>query len=168
MLGRIIFFGLSSIALVMFPLASEKHENGEDSSGILMGSLALTGVGAAVAWAAYSVFPSLLVSAFFGQAYLKAVPYLGQFALFMGLYSLVNLLVQFFLSIRETRITFPLCALAAVQVLALWFFHESLAQVIRVNIVVMVGALVMLGFCCGACIRKDPSFPKGRVFPDSR
>lgn len=145
-LGRIIFFGLSSVGVVMFPVASEKYESGRDPSAVFVNSLKLVGLGALLAVVLYSSFPGLLVRILFGEAYIGVVPYLGLFALFMALYSLVNLLVQFFLSIREMRIAGPLCALAAIQALALWFFHGSLLQVIRVNIAVAVFSLVALGF----------------------
>lgn len=145
-LGRIIFFGLSSVGVVMFPVASEKYESGRDPSAVFVNSLKLVGLGALLAVVLYSLFPGLLVRILFGEAYIGVVPYLGLFALFMALYSLVNLLVQFFLSIREMRIAGPLCALAAIQALALWFFHGSLLQVIRVNIAVAVFSLVALGF----------------------
>lgn len=140
-MGRIIFFGLSSVALVMFPLASEKHENGGDPLKVLKNSLLLVVPGAVVGTLAYFLFPRLLVTVFFGSKYLSAVPYLGTFALFMGLYAVVDLVSQFFLSVRNFRPALFLTAFSLLQIALLCFFHETLFQVIYVNIGTTVGLL---------------------------
>lgn len=142
-LGRIIFFGLSSIALVMFPLASEKHSGGADPSRIFKNSLALVTLGAVVGSLFYFIFPGLLVSIFFGKDYLPAVPYLGRFAVFMGLYAVVDLVSQFYLSVSNFRAAGILFAFALIQMVALLAYHQTLSQVITINIGVMVGVLAV-------------------------
>lgn len=144
MLGRIIFFGLSSIALVMFPMASEKHEGGKDVSKMLKNSLLLVAAGAIGGVLVYSLFPSLLVKIFFGKQYILAVPYLGMFAVFMALYAVVDLVSQFFLSVRNFRPVRVLVVFSLLQVISLYFFHQTLRQVIYVNIMTMVGLLSAL------------------------
>ena len=145
-MGRIIFFGLSSIGLVMFPMVSEKYERGENYFLVFKKAFGLVALGGLGGWGIYNIFPDFLVNTLFGNKYAAAVPYLGQFALFMGLYSLVNLLAQFFLATHKLQIAIPLCVLALTQIAGLWFFHRSLQQVIYVNILVMLGVLTVLGF----------------------
>ena len=144
-LGRIIFFGLSSVQLVMFPLASEKFENGEDPLGIFKKSLLLVGAGAVVGVSSYFLFPQILVKTFFGSSYLSAVPYLGSFAVFMALYAVVDLFSRFSLSIRDFRPAAILVVFSLFQILLICFFHETLSQVIFVNMGVMAGLLSALG-----------------------
>ncbi len=143
-MGRIIFFGLSSICLVMFPLASERYENGEDPFKILKTSLLLVVSGATVGVLGYFLLPQLLIKMLFGSSYLPAEPYLGLFALFMGLYTAVDLISRFFLSIRDFRPAAVLVVFSLFQILLLCFFHNTLLEVIWVNIGVMVGVLVGL------------------------
>ena len=147
-LGRIIFFGLGSVQLVMFPLASEKFENGGNPLEILKKSLLLVGTGAAVGVSAYFLFPEILVKIFFGSGYLSAVPYLGFFAVFMALYALVDLFSRFSLSIRDFRPAAILVVFSLLQILLICFFHETLSQVIFVNMGVMAGLLSALGVDC--------------------
>ncbi len=146
MLGRIIFFGLGSVQLVMFPLSSEKFENGGDSLGIFKKSLLLVVAGAVVGVLAYFLFPSILVKVFFGSGYLSAVPYLGLFAVFMGLYAVVDLFSRFSLSIRNFRPAAVLVVFAILQTGLICFFHQTLFQIIFVNMGTMVGLLLALGF----------------------
>lgn len=133
-LGRIIYFGLSSIATVMFPMVSEKLEQGQNFAGIFKKSFALVFAGAVVGWLIYTLVPSLLVTSFFGVSYAEAIPYLSSFALFMGVFSLVHFLIQFFLSIRDFRFVPALVGAALLQIFLIWNFHTNLQQVIHVNI----------------------------------
>lgn len=144
-LGRIIFFGLSSVVLVAFPMAAEKYENGKDPFGVLRSSLLLVVPGAAIGVLVYFFFPRFLVMVLFGSQYLLAAPYLGVFALFMGLYAVVDLVSRLFLSIGEFRPVVFLVIFSVLQILLLYLFHETLAQVIYVNIGVMIGLLAALG-----------------------
>lgn len=144
-MGRIIFFTLSTVVLVMFPMASEKHANKEDPYQVLKNSLLLVFAGALAAAVAYSLFSKILVQLFFGSQYLLAAPYLGYFALFMGLYALVDLVSRFFLSIDNFRPVLYLAAFALLQIGLLFFFHKTLYQVVVVNILVMAGVLFSLG-----------------------
>lgn len=144
-MGRIIFFGLSSVMLVAFPMASEKHESGGNPFKILKNSLMLVVLGAAAGILGYFLLPRLLVGVFFGANYLPAVPYLGPFALFMGLYAIVDLVSRFFLSINDFRPAIFLVVFAFLQAVLIYFFHETLFQVIFVNIGVTVGLLFAFG-----------------------
>lgn len=145
MTGRIIFFGLSSVVLVAFPMAAEKQESGGNPFLILRRSLLLVVPGAVVGVLAYLLLPRFLVALLFGSQYLAAVPYLGVFAVFIGLYAVVDLIFRFFLSIGSFRPAIFLVIFSVLQVLLLGFFHETLIQVIYVNIAVMIGALATLG-----------------------
>ncbi len=145
-LARIIYFGLNSIVVVMFPLVSDKYENGKNFVKTFRTAFMLVGVGAFVGSCAYFVVPRLLVGTFFGAAYLPAVPILGWFGLFMAIYSLVTLFAQFFLSVHDFSMGPALLSLAALQAILVWFFHHSLGQVLFINIGVMLLALTLLGF----------------------
>jgi len=145
-LGRIIFFGLSSVAVVAFPMAVEKYEKGENPFVVLCRSLLLVVPGVIVGVLAYFLFPRFLVTVLFGSKYLSATPYLGIFAVFMGLYAVLDLVSRFFLSIGNFRPVVFLVIFSALQIVLLSLFHQTLLQAIYVNIAVMVGVLAALGF----------------------
>ncbi len=126
-------------------MASEKHEGGKDASKVLKNSLLLVAAGAVGGVLVYSLFPSLLVKIFFGGQYLSAIPYLGLFAVFMGLYAIVDLVSQFFLSVRNFRPAVVLVGFSVLQTIFIFLFHQTLSQVIFVNIGTMVGLLFAFG-----------------------
>jgi O-antigen/teichoic acid export membrane protein len=91
----------------------------------------------------YFLFSRLAVELLFGEEYFQIIPSLGTFAIFISLYSLCSLLINFYLSIAKTKaIIFP--ALAAVlQIVLIACYHNSIKQIININIMVM--SILFLG-----------------------
>jgi O-antigen/teichoic acid export membrane protein len=135
-LGKIIFFISGPIISVMFPLVSERHANGGKYKNLLAASLGLVGIICFGLTGIYFLFPTLVVKILFGKAYLPAATFLGFFGIFLSLYSLSFLLVNFYLSIQKTRaVILPIIA-AGLQGILIWFFHQTLQQVIWISLIV--------------------------------
>lgn len=143
-LGKIVFFGASPIAAVMFPIISKKQSKGENYHKIFLYSLFLaTGI-SLVVLVLYWLFPSLAILILFGSNYLKGSPLLVWFGLLMSLYTLTTLFTSFHLSLGQTRVViFP--AIAAVgQIIGINLFHDSLQEVVTVSIIVVSLLLLSL------------------------
>ena len=146
-IGRILFFGSSSISLVLFPIASEGHAKGEDTRHMFFQSLTLTSLLLIVGFLVFSLVPDFVIRILFGSSYLPASSYLAKFSIFMLFYTLVFLLTQYFLSTYKTRVGIFLALGAVFQVWLIWFRHGSLEVVvdnlIYVNAVLFV---VLMGY----------------------
>jgi len=92
----------------------------------------------------YQIFPQIITNLFFGKAFENSVKYLPLFSVFVALYVLINFLVMFFLAIDKKKVGFLLLPGIVIQYIALNFFHDSLWEVINVNIVVSVLILIIL------------------------
>lgn len=133
-LGKIVFFASSVVPTVMFPLVSERFENGKGYRHLLNQSLLIVGGISLFITAVYFLFPKLMINILYGRDYLSASSYLGIFALFISFYSLASLLVNFFLSTRKTQVA-VFCLLAALtQVILISLFHHSLLEVVRISL----------------------------------
>ncbi len=145
-IGKIIFFASSIVGIVMFPIISEKFEKGSRYQSILYQALILVAFSSVFLTTLYFLLPKLMIALLFGSksAYIIGAPYLGIFAIFISLYSLANLLLQFFLSIRETKSSFLALGAAIIQGLLIWFLHEDLYQVIYSSIMTASLLLVAL------------------------
>ena len=133
-IGKIVFFASSAVPIVMFPLVSERYENGGNFRPILLQSLILVaGISGSIT-AFYFLFPKLMVEVLYGSSYLSVSPYLGIFGIFISLYSLANVLTNFFLSIRKTQVAFFPFLAAILQIGLIWFFHPSILMVIQISI----------------------------------
>lgn len=143
-LGKIVFFASSPIVMVMFPLISARHENGQDYRQtlnlslilVLLASLGITGF--------YFLFPRFMIKVLYGADYLAAAPYLVYFSIFLSFYALVSVLVNYYLSIKKVKIVFFPVLAALAQVLLILIFHQSLLQIVLVSIVVLGLLLIAL------------------------
>lgn len=157
-LGRIIFFATSSIAMVMFPLVAERKAKGETYLKILSPALGLVLGGSLLITVAYFALPWLIVTIIFGASYLAITPLLGWFGIFISLYTLSFLLVQFYLSIKRLWIAPWLLLTAIIQSILIFFYHDNLAQIVWVNLV-SSGLLLtgLLGYLGKLWIKKEVS-----------
>ena len=143
-IGKIVFFASSAITIVMFPLVSERYENGGNFRLVLLQSLILVLVISGGITTFYFLFPQLMIRVLYGSSYLSISPYLGIFGIFISLYSLASVLANFFLSIRKTQVAFFPFLAAAVQIGLIWFFHTSIQQVIQISILSTALLLILL------------------------
>jgi O-antigen/teichoic acid export membrane protein len=137
----------------MFPLVSERHANGRGYKNLLIASSGLVGIICLLTIGFYFLFPSLIVRLFFGRGFLEATPFLGYFGIFLSLYTLSFLLINFYLSIQKTKaVVLPVMA-AVLQVIMIFFFHQNLWQVVWLNIVLVAllfGGLLLFLIKCKA------------------
>jgi len=145
-LGKIIFFASGPIIMVMFPMVSEKHANGKKYINLLNLSFGLVLVVCLGVSVIYFLFPKLMVNILYGRRYLVAAPYLWLFAIFLSLYSLSSLLVNFYLSVKKAKVVILPVTAAVVQIILISLLHQNLSQVVWVSIttlgLLLIGLLV--------------------------
>jgi O-antigen/teichoic acid export membrane protein len=135
-LGKIIFFASFAITSVMFPTIAERKEKGQDYSGLFWNGAGIVAAISVVVTAGYFIFPELTVKLLFGKSYDSAVQYIGRFGIFLSLVTLATYFVQCFLAAGKTMIAMFVSAAAIFQILLIYQFHNTLDQVINVNITI--------------------------------
>lgn len=142
-LGKIVFFGASPVAQVMFPHVSKKHTKGEKYMPILIGSLGLTFAMSLLIVVIYFLFPNIIIGTLY-KRYLAASGNLGWMGLFIAFYTIANLLINFLLSINKTKIVIVPIMFAVLQIVLIWVFHSSLLQIIQISLTTMVFLCLVL------------------------
>ncbi|QQG47055.1 MAG: oligosaccharide flippase family protein [Candidatus Woesebacteria bacterium] len=142
-LGKIVYFGASPVASVMFPYVSGKHSRGEKYIKVLWGALLLTASISFGVVVIYALFPNLVVKILYAK-YIKAVPYLVWMGAFIAFYTIANLLTNFFLSIDKLKIVLVPLFFAILQIILIWFYHNSILQVIQVSLIEMIFLCLIL------------------------
>ena len=144
LIGKVILYFTATIPAVMFPLLIKRQAEGKNINNlfllavllVLLPSLLITGV--------YFLFPQFIITLFLGgRGYLTMAPFLGLFGLFITLYSVVNIFVNFFLSINKTKIISLLVGAALLQIVLLWIYHSNFYQIISISVIVL--ALLLTG-----------------------
>jgi len=84
--------------------------------------------------AIYLIFPEIMVKILFGKEYLSTAASLGLFSVFISLYSLCSLLLNFYLSISRTKPIFLSLFFAVFQIALINIYHQTIRQIVFANI----------------------------------
>ncbi|MEN7981985.1 MAG: oligosaccharide flippase family protein [Nanoarchaeota archaeon] len=148
MLGKMIFFATMSISKAMFPLTSEKCDNGEDSKklfrkSILMISLICVGV-----VLAFAIFPKLIILILYGSQYVDMAQYLVYSGIAFSFLALNNLILIYGLSINKLKKSGFLFVFLLIEIILLSVFHDNILEYILAfmfsNIVMFIGSLFLV------------------------
>lgn len=83
----------------------------------------------------YFTFPQVMVKILFGKEYLSTAGNLGLFSIFISLYSLCSLLLNFYLSISKTKPIFLALFFAVFQIILIGVYHQTIRQIVFANII---------------------------------
>lgn len=133
-LGKIIFFGAGPVAAVMFPMISKRHARGTGYKKIFLLSFLLTSVIAFGVLAVFWLLPELSVKILYGDKFIEGAPLLVWMGLFMVLFTLSSLILNYFLSTNKTKASIIVVAAALLQIIGIWFYHDTLLSVIRISL----------------------------------
>lgn len=145
-LGRVIFFGVSPITAVMFPLVVRNRSNGEGSLPVLSWSL-FGGVAIAlVVTLLYWLSPDFVISQLYGEKYLRSSSLLVFFGIFMTFVTLSFLLLNYELASGRRRVVLVSLLAAMAQIILIWFYHPSLMSVVFISVLTSLWLLIYLLF----------------------
>ncbi len=147
LMGKVIFYFTAPIPMVMFPLLVKRHAKGAGFNNLFYLALILVILPSIAITAFYFVFPNFVINLFLGgRDYVYIAPYLGIFGVYLTVFSMVNVCVNFFLSLNKTNISFLVVFAAILQIVLIYIFHSSFYQVIGVSLLVLVILLIALLF----------------------
>lgn len=145
LVGKVIFYFTGPIPFVMFPLIVKKHANNENFNNLFYAALVLVLIPSVCITAFYFLFPEFTLNLFLGgKGYLAMAPYLGIFGVFLTIYSVNNVFINFFVSIGKTLISVLALFWAIAQIVLIFIFHENFTQIIYVSILTSILLLVCL------------------------
>ncbi len=147
LIGKVILYFTATIPAVMFPLVIKRNATGKAFNGLFLFSVSLVLIPSLMITAFYYIFPEFVINLFLGgRSYLTMSPYVGLFGLFITLFSIVNIFVNFFLSVNKTIISFMVVGAAVLQIVLLWAYHSDFYQIITISIFVLTLLLIGLLF----------------------
>lgn len=130
-IGKIILYLLAPIIGVMFPMISEKRVKGEKHYKTLLLAMFLTSAAAIIILTIYTVAPVFVIKVLYGLKYTQFYYLLPQVGLFISIYTLVNLLCNYFIALKDfTFIGFYLFVIL-LQIIAVSQFHSTISIVVK-------------------------------------
>ena len=159
LIGRVVFFATWSVVTTLFPIVAQKHQKQESHQHLLWLGLGLVTLVSGGIVGATLLFPNWIVGILFGDAYLEIAPMLWLYAVATMLYALANVVVNYRLSADSHTGTWFATIAGVAQVIILWFFHDSLRQVVVLQIAIMSVLLLVLMVWNGWLSRTQASLP---------
>lgn len=139
LIGRVVFFAAWPIATVIFPIAAQRAHRGEPHRSLAFLS---TGVALAIGGVisiACAVMPDFIIRVLFGSEYLDVSNLLWIYAVATTFYTVASTLVQYQLGLGRIAGSVLTLAAGVLQVLLLSAFHDSLRQVVMLQLGLMAG-----------------------------
>ena len=151
MIGKMIFFGTSSVASAMFPISSERFliENKQRTANIIKKTfIMITGL-CLIALVFMGFFPKFIVALLFGSKYLDIAGILFYIGIAFTMISLTNTFVLYKLSVDEFRIRHSaiLFLLLVLQIAAFIIFRgtiESFTLAFMISTIITFIASILL------------------------
>lgn len=132
--SKIIFFATGVIATVLFSMSAEDNYKKNNTQKIFWRAFWIIFFFSFFATVFYFLFPAFTLSFVFGSKYRSASNYLGWFALSVGLFSLVNLTIQYFLSIHKAKPVYGFLAISVLALFSILFFGKNIYDIIGIMI----------------------------------
>jgi len=145
LIGKVIFYFTSVIPIVMFPLLIKRHAARKSFNNLFYLALVLVLIPSVGISLFYFAFPNFVINLFLGgRGYLSISGYLGLFGIYMTIFSLVNVCVNFFLSLNKTNVSLFVISTAILQVVLIYIFHANFYQVIFSSLAALTVLLIIL------------------------
>lgn len=142
LMGRIILLCTSSICIVMFPVAKRMHVQRKDSIPLLKKSLLAGVVLSVTAAVIFLLFPQFIFRVIVGRVYPEGIVLVKVFSLSMGVYSILNIFLFYYLALEEFRLIYVFTVFAVLLVILVSIFHGSLLTVLLISLSVSIVLLV--------------------------
>ncbi len=143
-LGKIIFYASSAVSMVLFPIAAERAAARTNTRKLIasaVGAVAAISFGLTVL---YFLFPDIIVRLLFGNRFSEAGALLGQFGIFISLFSVANIVSVACLAVGKLNIFFVSIFTAVAQIISIMLFHGSIGDILIINIAA-AAAFAILG-----------------------
>ncbi len=144
LVGRVIFYFTAPITSVMFPLVIKRHAENRNFHSLFFIAILLVMFPSVAITLFYFLFPGIAVLLFLGKSYMAIAPYIGWYGIFLCLFSVLNVFVNFFLSLKRTGVVVLVVLCALLQAVGISLFHRNFISVIEVSVITSFGLLLLL------------------------
>lgn len=143
LIGRVVYFIAWMFVMLLLPTVIQLQKEGKSTLPILLKYVSYIAAIAATIIASCYFFPNEIIGLLFGGEYVSIATLLWKYALATGVFAISNIFAYYYLSL-DRYVPVVLSGLfGMLQVVSIIFFHESLEQVVHVQIAAMILLLVM-------------------------
>lgn len=147
LIGRVVYFIAWMFVMLLLPTVVQLKKEGKDTLPILLKYVAYIAVIAATIVVSCFFFPDEIIKILFGSEYLSISNLLWKYASATGIFAISNIFAYYYLSLDKYVPVVLSGIFGMLQIVLVILFHDSLEQVVHVQIIAMVLLLfVQLSF----------------------
>jgi O-antigen/teichoic acid export membrane protein len=142
LIGRIVYFIAWMFVMLLLPTVVQLKKEGKATAPILFKYVGYIATIAFVIVLCCSLFPETAITLLFGKSYIAMAPLLWKYALATGLFAVSNIFAYYYLSLDRFMPVVFSGVFGMLQMGLVIFFHESLEQVVHMQVIAMLFLLV--------------------------
>tara|TARA_R110002051_G_scaffold34256_3_gene76317 strand:- start:39246 stop:40502 length:1257 start_codon:yes stop_codon:yes gene_type:complete len=142
LIGRVVYFVAWMFVMLLMPTVIQKQKDGEPTAPVLFKYVFFIGSLSTFIVFICFLFPNLIITLMFGDAYLSIAHLLWKYALATSLFAVSNIFAYYFLSLNQYSPVILSGLLGFSQVALIMLYHDSLESVVHMQIVAMIILLV--------------------------
>ncbi|MEL0650187.1 oligosaccharide flippase family protein [Algibacter sp. TI.3.09] len=143
LIGRIVYFIAWMFVMLLLPTVVELKKEGKKTAPILfkyVGYIAAISITIILVCLA---FPETIITLLFGDSYVSMAPLLWKYAIATSMFAISNIFAYYYLSLDKYVPVVISGVFGMLQMLLVIYFHDSLEQVVYMQIVAMLLLLVI-------------------------
>lgn len=142
LIGRVVYFVAWMFVMILLPTVVQRKKDGLATAPVLFKYVLIIGLLSTTIVTACWLFPELIVSLMFGEQYLAISGLLWKYAMATSIFAISNIFAYYYLSLDHYVPVIISGILGVSQIGLIAFYHESLEQVVIVQIIAMAVLLV--------------------------
>ena len=143
LIGRVVYFMAWMFVMLLLPAVVELKKEGKETTTILLKYVAYISAITLVIVVGCLLFPELIIGLLFGDQYMAMAPLLWKYALATSLFAVSNIFAYYYLSLDKYVPVIVSGLFGLLQVVLVSCYHNSLEQVVNVQIIAMASLLVI-------------------------
>ena len=143
LIGRVVYFIAWMFVMLLLPTVVQLKKDGKPTLPILLKYVSYIAVIAASIVISCFLFPNEIISILFGDAYISVSQLLWKYALATGIFAISNIFAYYYLSLDKYIPVVLSGIFGMLQIVLVVLFHDTLEQVVHVQIIAMVLLLLV-------------------------
>ena len=147
LIGRVVYFVSWMFVMLLLPKVIQLKKDGKNTLPILLKYVGYIVILSTLIVTFTWLFPEFVVRLMFGEQYISISPLLWKYALATSIFAIANIFAYYFLSIGKYIPVIVSAFLGLTQIGLIMLYHNSLEQVVLMQVLTMVLLLVFqLGY----------------------
>ena len=138
LIGRVVYFVAWMFVMLLLPKVLTLKKEGKNTQPILLKYVTYIAILSTFIVLVTYLFPEMVITVMFGEKYLSVAFLLWKYALATSVFAIANIFAYYFLSINKYIPVVVSAILGLTQIILIIMFHNSLEQVVEMQIIAMV------------------------------